>query len=181
MPGLLTYHHHEFPPDLHWQAVSLMRVEWPFIEGGLPKETYPAGLRPVHFAVAEAGVLISYAAVIRLEVEHAGEAYRVCGLGNVLTYPACRGQGYGRQVVDAATQYIAASDADVAALFCEPTLESFYARSGWEAIREAATLTGSREAPAEYDALRMMLFVSGKGKAGRHAFETRPLHIEHGW
>ena len=27
----------------------------------------------------------------------------------------------------------------------------------------------------------MMLSVSGKGKAGRHAFETRPLHNEHGW
>ena len=43
------------------------------------------------------------------------------------------------------------------------------------------TLTGPREAPTEYDALRMMLFVSGKGQAGRHAFETRPLHLEHGW
>ncbi len=181
MPQLLTYHHREFPPDLHWQAVSLMRVEWPFIEGGLPKETYPAGLHPVHFVVAEERVLLSYAAVIRLRVEHGGEVYGVRGLGNVLTYPASRGKGYGRQVVDAATRYIAASDADVAVLFCEPSLEGFYQRSGWAAIRGAATLTGPREAPAAYDALRMMLFVSGKGKAGRRAFETRPLHIEHGW
>ena len=99
----------------------------------------------------------------------------------MLTYPASRGKGYGRQVVEAATSYIVASDADVAALFCEPALEGFYKRSGWEAIRGVATLTGPREAPAAYDALRMMLFVSGKGKAGRHAFETGPLHIEHGW
>ena len=181
MPRLLTYHHHEFPPSLQWQAVSLMRVEWPFIEGGLPKETYRAGLHPVHFALTEEDVLISYAAVIRLEVGHAGEDYRVCGLGNVLTYPASRGKGYGRQVVEAATSYIVASDADVAALFCAPALEGFYQKSGWEAIRGGVTLTGPREAPAAYVALRMMLFVSVKGQAGRHAFETPPLHIEHGW
>jgi hypothetical protein len=31
------------------------------------------------------------------------------------------------------------------------------------------------------DALRMMLFVSEKGKAGRGAFESNPLYGENGW
>ncbi len=103
------------------------------------------------------------------------------GLGNVLTYPSFRGRGYGRRILDAATRYIQTSDADVAALFCDPALEGFYSKSGWETIKGVATLTGAREAPTEYDALRMMLFVSDRGRAGRGEFETQPLYIEHGW
>lgn len=181
MPELLTYQHDEFPSGLNWQAVSFMRIEWPFIDGGMLRETYPAELRPVHFAVVAKDVLISYAGVIRMPVEHAGRRYRMYGLGNVLTYPSFRGMGHGRRVVEAATRYIETSDADVAALFCDPALEGFYARSGWEAIEGVATLTGASEAPTEYDALRMMLFVSDRGRAGRGAFETQPMYIEHGW
>jgi predicted acetyltransferase len=181
MPELLTYQHDEFPSELNCQAVSFMRVEWPWIDGGMLKETYGRSLRPVHFVVVEAGVLISYAAVIRMQVEHAGETYRMLGLGSVFTYPSFRKQGHGRQVVDAATRYVENSDADVAALFCRPALEGFYAASGWEPIKGVATLTGDRDAPEEHDAVRLMIFVSEKGKAGRPAFETQPLYVEHGW
>lgn len=180
-PQLLTYHHHEFPSDLHWQAVSFMRIEWPWIEGGLLRETYGAALHPTHFAIADDGLLLSYAAVIRMQVEHMAETYKMYGLGTVLTYPTSRGKGYGVQVVGAATRFIESSDADVAALFCQPSLAGFYARHGWEAMTGSATLTGAGDAPAEHDALRMMLFVSDKGKAGRQSFRTQPLSVPHGW
>ena len=181
MIRLLRYRHDELPSDLKWQAVSYMRVEWPFINGGMLRETYPAELRPVHFALVEDDLLLSYAATFRLRVEHAGEEYEMEGFGNVFTYPASRRKGYGRRVVEAAAGHIRGSHADVAVLFCQPELEGFYAASGWEASREAGTVVAGEGEPKEHDALRMMLVVSEKGAAGRPDFSTLPLHIPFPW
>jgi hypothetical protein len=53
--------------------------------------------------------------------------------------------------------------------------------SGWEAVDGVATLTGARDAPTEHEALRMVLFVSEKGRTNRRAFETQPLYLPHAW
>lgn len=185
MPEVLCYRHHEFPAHLNWQALSFMRLEWPFIFTGkdrLRKETYDAASSPVHFAVCEEGVLISYAALIRTRLKHAGEAYRAYGLGNVFTFPSFRGEGHGGRVVRAATEHFRGSgEADVAALFCEPGLRTFYSRAGWEPMEGATTLTGAEHSPQVCEGLRMMLFLSEKGRAGREAFESVPLYVEHVW
>ena len=178
---LLSYDHDTFPPDLNWQAVSFMRVEWPFINEGMLRETYPAALNPVHFALVEDDLLLSYAATFRQRIKHAGEEYEMECLGNVFTYPASRCKRYGRLVVEVAVGHIRGTGADVAALFCEPNLEGFYAATGWEAIPEAGTLITGGGAPEEHGALRMMLFISEKGKAGRRAFETLPLRVPFAW
>lgn len=184
MPQLRTFRDADLPPPLKWQALSFMRVEWPFIFSGdsrLSTDIYGADLRPVHFVVAEGEVLVSYATVIRMDLDHAGPTWRVYGLGNVLTYPSFRGEGHGRRVVDAATQYIGDSDADVAALFCDPGLAGLYAKSGWTAMEGATTLVGSKADPTPYGALRMMLFVSAKGRAGRPLFEGHPWYVGDPW
>lgn len=161
-----------------------MRVEWPFIFSGdarLSTDIYGADLRPVHVVVAEGEVLISYATVIRTDLDHAGQTWRTCGLGNVLAYPPFRGEGHGRRVVDAATGYIGGGDVDVAALFCDPSLAGFYAKSGWAALEGATTLVGSKADPESYGALRMMLFVSAKGRAGRPLFKGHPWSVGDPW
>ncbi len=185
MPEVLRYRHHEFPPHLNWQALSFMRVEWPFIftgKGRLRKETYDAAASPVHFAVSQEGVLISYAALIRTHLEHPGVTYEAYGLGNVFTFPSFRGEGHASRVVGAATEHaLRSGEADVAALFCEPGLRTFYSGAGWEPMEGATTLTGSVDSPEACDGLRMMLFVSEKGEAVREAFEGMPLYVEHLW
>lgn len=181
MPTLRVFPHRDFPPELHWQAVSFMRVEWPAIGGGLLTETYPASLSPVHFALAEGPVLISYAATIRLEVRHLGASYRAGGLGNVLTYPGFRRRGYGERVVRAATRHLDGEEVDVAALFCSPALVPFYARCGWEPIVGAGTTTGANHLPLPADEVRKMRFISDHGRAGRQGFATQPLHLDHTW
>jgi GNAT superfamily N-acetyltransferase len=145
MPELRTYEHNEFPSDLNWKAVSFVHTKWPFIGGGTIREMYRTSRTPVHFVLVEDGLHLSYAAVIRMRLEYVGEEYETCGLGSVFTFPSCRRQGYGQQVVDAATHYITASDADVAARFTRPDLEGFYARSGWEALQGAVTLIGRKD------------------------------------
>ncbi len=181
MAELRIYADDAFPAALHWQAVSLMRVEWPFIEGGNVRRTYPSSLSPVHVVVEDDGLLHSYGAVIRLRLEHAGEAFAARGLGGVLTFPSSRRQGYGSQVVAAATEIIRESDADVAALFTGEDLEGFYARHGWEALHGAATYVSSHSSSEPIDALRLMLFLSAKGCAAQEAFATQPLTVDDGW
>jgi predicted N-acetyltransferase YhbS len=179
-----TYHDAELPAHLRWQVLSFMRIEWPFIfrrANRLSKHIHDPALHPFHFAVVEDEVLFSYGTVVSMYLQHAGETYKVYGLANVLTYPPYRKEGHGRHVVDAATTYIKASDADVAALFCDPSLKHFYATSGWEAIESAATVIGPADNPQPFSALKMMLFVSKKGHVGRAAFEQQAWHIPYHW
>lgn len=184
MPRLRVFQHFDFPAELKWQAVSFMRVEWPFIFTGPDRfltEPYPPELQPVHFAIVEDNVLISYGSILQLKQPHAGEVYTLYGLGNVFTFPPYRREGFGRQVVEAATRYILASTADVGALFCGARLAPYYRASGWEAMEGATTRIGTPDNYETHDVLRMMLFVSEKGKRGQRAFMHEPFYIESPW
>ena len=161
----------ELPAHLNWQAVSFIRVAWPWVDKGSLREPYDRTLRPTYFALVSGDMLISHAAAIEVELEHAGERYRVGGLGNVFTFPAFRERGYGRRVVDAATQHILASQADVAALFCGPRRVAFYERSGWRTVPP----------PPGSEGARMMLFVSERGRAARAAFDAEPFQVADEW
>jgi GNAT superfamily N-acetyltransferase len=190
MIELITCADRELPPHVRWQVLSFLRMEWPFIfrgEARLTKHVHDPDFHPVHVALVEKEVLISYATILRMRLDHAGATYRVAGLANVLTYPPYRNEGHGTRVVQAASDTIRAGEcagappADVAALFCDPALREFYARCGWEPIDDGLTLIGPAADPRPFDALRMMLFLSEKGQAGRRAFEQQPWHVAHHW
>jgi len=184
MPQLHVYPHQEFPSDVNWQAVSFMRVEWPSILLGghrLGTETYPAAHQPVHFVVTEQNMLISYAAIMQLTLAHAGHRYHVAAFGNVFTFPAFRGEGYGRQVVDAAARYIQVCAVDLGIVFCKPHLIPFYCTSGWEVIDGAGTRVGTPAAFTDHPYHRLMLFVSDRSRRDRSAFVEEPLYIESPW
>jgi GNAT superfamily N-acetyltransferase len=167
---LVTYRG-ALPDHLRWQAVSFMRVVWPWIDGGLLREPYDRALRPVHFALVQGDLLISYAATIELDLKHAGARYRMAGLGNVFTFPSFRERGHGGRVVAAATEAIRAGAADVAALFCGERRVGFYARHGWQRVAVLPEDGGAR----------MMLFVSPRGVEARPAFEREPFRVAHEW
>ncbi|MBN1815491.1 MAG: GNAT family N-acetyltransferase [Anaerolineae bacterium] len=183
MPDFAIYQQSDLPTVLKWQAIAFMKVEWPFIFGGdllFMTEPYPPDLHPVCFVASKGDSLISFASTLQLDLDHAGASYKVCGFGNLFTFPPYRCQGYGKRVLELATDFIKRSQVDVAILFCDPALEPFYAACGWEAAL-APTRVGS---PDEYELLqasRMMLFVSEKGKKGEMDFETHPLYIEWHW
>ena len=183
MPALAVYQQLDFPAALKWQAIAFMRMEWPFIFTGDFKfitEPYPPELHPVHFVAAEDDSLISYASIIRLDLDHAGTNYGTYGLGNLFTFPPYRRQGHGRQVLELATDFIKSSDVDVAILFCDAQLEPFYATCGWE-VTHSLTRIGLPNDYKAFEASRMMLFTSEKGRQGKTDFEEQPLYIEWHW
>jgi hypothetical protein len=80
--NVTIYTQAEFPPALKWQVLAFVRVQWPFIFTGdrqLVTETYPPELNPVHFVVSEAELLVTYASIILLDLEHADRNYKAYG------------------------------------------------------------------------------------------------------
>lgn len=181
MPQLYVFPQAEMPAVYKWQAIAFMRTQWPSIFRGdlrFMAETYPPELNPVHFVVAEGDALVSYAAILRLTVIHAGRDFSAYRLGNMFTFPPYRGEGHGWRVLEAATHFIQQSDADVAALLCDPALETFYSAAGWSVTR-SPTRDGTPLQYTECETLRMMLFLSEKGRRSRGEFERSPLYV--GW
>ncbi len=178
------YSQTDFPEVFKWQALAFMRVEWPFAFSGDERfmtETYPIEFQPVHFAVIEGKTLISYAATICLTLEHANRSYKVCGFGNMFTFPPYRGEGHGHQILKLATNAIKQSDVDVAILFCDPSRASFYALEGWISTLSPTYIADGEDNYEVYDEQRMMLFISDKGKQGQSDFEQQPVYVDWAW
>jgi GNAT superfamily N-acetyltransferase len=136
-------------------------------------------VRPVHIAVTNGNTLIAYATVVWKTLELNGEIYSCGGLANVMTFPHFRKQGYGRQIVKAATKIIQeAANVDIGMLWTAAQNAGFYAHAGWEALPEMVTLMGDTNNPQVYDDEgAMMLFLSAKGKRGRAAFEHGRVYV----
>ena len=133
---------------------------------------------PISFLLVEASLVISHAQVVWKNLEHCGEIYKTYGITGVLTFPSFRGQGYGLQVIRAATDYIYQSDADIGMFHCEPGLGDFYSQCGWLPMREAITWIGARDHPVRTDELMMMRFFTEKGLRGRGSFESKPVFFD---
>ncbi len=177
----LIYSAGELPADLACQVLSFQRIVWPEGFSGelrLRDWIHRSDQHPMHFVLAEEGVLISYVGVLWKDLEHAGENYKTYGLSGVLTYPAFHSQGYGARLVAAATEYIVQADADIGLFTCHPGLRDFYAACGWILTEGAVLLGVPRNSPYRSEELTMMGFFSAKGKTERATFESEPIYFE---
>jgi GNAT superfamily N-acetyltransferase len=181
MPELTIYKiTAELPQHIYYQMEAFVRIVW--VDG----EDFDIDLgwqeEATHFVIANGKQLISYASVVWVDIECNGITYKCGGLGSMMTFPAFRGKGYGGQVAQTATDYIRAEPAaDIALLWTEH--EGFYSRYGWETLSGLTTLVGNPQAPeVRDDEIRMMLFLSEKGKQGRADFEHGTIYIgEDSW
>jgi GNAT superfamily N-acetyltransferase len=176
----LFYTGDELPPALKCQILSFMRVIW--WEGFAGENqlrdwiSSPAN-HPAHIVLVEQGILIAHTEIVWKYLDHAGVTYKAYGLSGVFTYPAFRGRGYGRQIVEAGTAYITASDADIGIFHCDRHLETFYVGNRWTPIHEATTFVGSNGQWFKSDELLIMRFFTEKGRLGQPAFKTEPLYF----
>jgi GNAT superfamily N-acetyltransferase len=184
MSQLHVYASPDLPPAIKCQILSFIRIEWSWIFQGANQfwDYTQKGTHPVNLVITEHEWLISHAEVNWRILDQAGQSYKVYGVSAVFTFPGFRRQGYGRQIVKAATDYILASDADLAILFCSPELRPFYSHNGWTAIPGTQVLYGDPEKPmVEEEDHILILFVSGKGQQARAAFGG-PVYVgRHTW
>jgi GNAT superfamily N-acetyltransferase len=170
MAELLVTPQTQLPPDIACQILSFLRITWPEgfmgelrLRNWITREEH----HPLSFSLVEHGLLIAHAQVVWKMLEHAGETYKAYGITGVFTYPSFRGQGYGLQVVQAASDYIARSDADIGMFHCDPKLKAFYTQAGWLPMEGAVTLIGARANPVVTNEIMMMQFYSAKEKPAR--------------
>lgn len=183
MPTFTTYTQNDFPSALKWQALAFMRVQWPSIFTGEEQfvtDTFPPELDPVHFVAVEGDLLISYASLFRMDLEHASKIYKIYGLGNMLTFPSFREKGIGGKVLGMATEHIKHNAVDLSMLFCDPQRESFYGKRGWK-ITRSPTRIGSPNQYKDHDLTRMMLFLSEKARQGIKDFNEEPVYVDEPW
>lgn len=185
MPNLMIYHSNDdLPAAYECQARAAVRMLWhDAYTYDIDAPLIPPERHPQHIVVANRHALISYARVVWVTAQHAGQTWKVYALGDVFTYPAFRKQGYGRQVVDAASRLIQSdADADIAILFTDPVQERFYAAGGWETVTLTDVTIGDADSPEPHPYFSMMQFLSARARASRGNFETQPLYLPgYGW
>jgi hypothetical protein len=178
MPQIFVYTDADLPEYYQCQVLSFLRIVFP--EGFMGENrlrdwiTAPR-FHPLHFLLVEADLVISHAEVVWKTLEHAGHSYKTYGLTGVFTYPSFQHQGYGLRLIQAATQYILSSDADVAMFHCKPDLEQFYSRADWIPMKNSVTWIGSQREPVKSQELLLMRFISPQGRAARPDFENLPI------
>jgi hypothetical protein len=173
------YNWDTLPPSLAYQIASFIRIQWlNDLKGEDRFWTFFDSPEVVaHFTISERDILISHALVRRREIEHLGNSYVVYGVGAVMTYPAFRGEGYGRRIVDATTDFIRGSEADLGMLFTGMDLHPFYHKSGWLTLNRDGVYAGDPQQPYFDDSHTMILPTSEKGKAHRDDFERDRLYV----
>ena len=181
MVNLLVYDQAELPEKYHYQILTFLRAQWP--EGFLGENRSRnwitrTSFHPRCFLLVEGDLLVSHAQVVWKDLEHAGQVYKTYGITGVFTFPGLRGQGYGSQVVHAASSHIAHSDADIGMFHCDPGLAGFYALCGWLPMYSARTWVGARDNIVTCDELMMMQFLSEKGRRGQESFQQEPVFFD---
>jgi len=182
MAQLSTFTGDSLPEAHEHQIRSFIRLHWhDEYQFSLDGPLVPADRHPVHLVIHDRHALFSHGRVVWVNVYHMGESYRMYCLGDVLTYPAFRRQGFGAQIVAAATTLIRNDpQADTAILFTEPATASFYAAHGWEVMPTLRASYGHPVAPEPALGTAMMLFVSDRAEAHRADFEREDLKLP-GW
>jgi predicted GNAT family N-acyltransferase len=184
MPNLAVYHQDDLPESYKWQALAFIKTEWPFVFSGEHQfltDPCPPDMAPLHFVAAEGDSLISYASIFRLNIDHADNHYQIYAFGNMFTFPPYRKQGYGKQILEMASDFITKSDLDAGILFCDANVEAFYQVCGWESV-SASVRTGTADDYIEHDKIKtMILAVSDKGRQGKTDFDSHPLYVQWLW
>ena len=162
MPDVLQYTLDNLPTDYEWQIRDFVRIHWyDGFQYDVNATLHPDFWHPAYFVIADQRALFSAATAVWKMVEIDGISYKTYGLSGVLTYPTFRGKGYGRAVVDAATDYIKQqAGADMAILWTGENLFPFYEHCGWEHPDKLKVMHGPKDDPQLSYGEPMLLFLS---------------------
>jgi GNAT superfamily N-acetyltransferase len=162
-------------------AMLLRRVYAPANPLDPPRPDHHPSFDATSFYIADGTHVVSYAAVVRLVIRHAGQRWALAGISAVATAPECRGRGYGTLVVAAATRYILASDADIGLFTCDESLVAFYQRAGWPRVAGIAVVGSGEEGALTSEGLGkavLLRLLSRRAHASRDAFEDATINLE---
>jgi aminoglycoside 2'-N-acetyltransferase I len=161
------------PSTLRRQMVAIQDEAWPVDEPSAPAPWHDPALAPVSMLLVRGHRVLATLDIVSKELEHAGERWSASGLSAVVTAGEERGHGYGGQLVVAARERIADSGVDLGLFTCDPELQGFYERAGWEYLPGTVLLGGTPKDPLPSDTLGKVAigaFFSQRARARRDAF-----------
>jgi aminoglycoside 2'-N-acetyltransferase I len=173
------------PADLRSQVVALQRVMAPGLTRDITGVTHDQTLRPATMVLLIGREVVASLDVLTKEILHSGERYQASGLSWVVTDPEHRRHGYGKRLVAAARERIAASDTDVGLFTCDRQLQPFYASAGWELLPETVLVGGTPDDPfpsdqSGFDKITFGGFFTDHARAHRSDFIDARINLYSG-
>jgi aminoglycoside 2'-N-acetyltransferase I len=172
-PGarVLTFPEFALPEELRAQILSLHHADPSRRE---PLYSHDPVLRLLSMVLVSDGRVLAALDILSKNIVHAGERYAASGLRRVVTHPDERRKGYGRQLVRAARDAMAASGADLGIFTCDRPLCSFYERCGWQTLPGTVLIGGTPDRPFpsdQFDKVTLACFFSAKARLHAPTFD----------
>jgi len=182
MIKLSQYPQTDYSEDLRKQIIALQSTAWPPTLGDEDKP-WP-GNPEIHissFVLVDNDIAVSHVAIMGKNITHKDHTYKAFGLGEVVTHPSCQKRGFGLQLINMAGTFIENNEPDISIFTCKPSLIYFYAKGGWEYMKNTCLVGGTHDNPFRSDSLglaTMMHFYSDKAKEHRQDFENSDVYLE---
>lgn len=165
--GILTFPEAAVPEGLRVQVLALHHADRSRVEPVVPHD--PA-LRPLSMLLLADGRVLAALDILSKDIVHAGERFAASGLSRVVTHPDERRKGYGRRLVRAAREAMAASGVDLGIFTADRPLQRFYESCGWQTLPGTVLIGGTPDRPFpsdRFDKVTLACFFSAF--AQRHA------------
>ncbi|MGW3228750.1 GNAT family N-acetyltransferase [Kitasatospora sp. NPDC001095] len=151
---ILSFPEEATPFDLRVQVREIQEQAWPsegdsVVAAGAP--VHDPSLNPSSMLLVDGGTVLAALDILSKEIAHAGGRYAAGGLSTVVTRRKARGHGYGRRLVAAAREVMAARRLDLGLFTCDRPLQAFYESAGWHVIPGAVLIGGTPQAPFPSD------------------------------
>lgn len=140
------------PSELRQQVLDLQDEAWPPDRMQRSSRSgHDPALSPLSMLFVAGETVLAALDILFKELEHCGEVYQVAGLSTVVTRSTVRGQGSGRQLVQAAHDAMADMPLDLGLFTCDRPLKGFYEASGWHQLDNAVLIGGTPADPFPSD------------------------------
>lgn len=139
-----TVSYQQAPLKIKNQISELLQIIWPTANDS---EAHDSDLVVQSFYVMIDSKIVSYAAVIQLNVIVKEKSYQIGGLSCVATLPSFQGQGLSSKIVARATKWMG-DNLDFGVFTCAPDLVDFYCRAGNWKVMSNVVLIGNHDKDA---------------------------------
>lgn len=163
------------------KIIALENTAWP----QSAQEPFPSAPHTyvTSLVLLDEDAAICHVGIRKSTLHHKGQQYLAYGLSEVVTHPDDQKQGIGSELIKQAAQFILDQRPDISIFTCDKRRVSFYTRGGWEAVKGACFVGGTKERPLRSDSLdlvTMMMFLSPKGKRRRADFGNTDIIFQLG-
>ncbi|OIJ88214.1 GNAT family N-acetyltransferase [Streptomyces colonosanans] len=182
---ILSFPQEATPFEVRVQVREIQEQAWPSPPGSVAPPEAPAhdpALQPLSMLLVDEGTVLAALDILTKEIVHAGGCFAAGGLSTVVTRREARGHGYGRRLVTAAREAMAARQLDLGLFTCDRPLQAFYESAGWRVLPGAVLIGGTPQAPFPsdqpgFDKVTMADFFSLKSRKAQASLRNSRIEL----